>query len=128
MARLLTFLMLALLAGAMAWGLSSKRPGPGMEPVHEAWRSDVASVLETYCVGCHSGEEPTGDLDLAPYASSPVAPHAQALVADGETWEAIFDKVRMGVMPPPGEDRPDPEAVAAFTAWGRDTLPRTPGA
>ena len=57
------------------------------------------AVVDTYCVGCHSGRTKAGGLVLEQLEiDSP---------ANAETWEKVIGKLNAGVMPPPSAARPD---------------------
>jgi hypothetical protein len=60
------------------------------------------------CVACHDGEVKKGGLDLTVLTWNPVEP------GNAARWEKIHDRVAHGEMPPPGKERPDAAAQAAF--------------
>jgi hypothetical protein len=77
-----------------------------------------AKLLETYCVTCHNEKARTGGLSLE---------HADLtdIPKSAETWEKVIRKVRAGMMPPAGMQRPDRAALDGFagfleTSLGRD--------
>jgi len=80
--------------------------------------------IEEYCVGCHNFEDYAGSFELETIIDDPVASHAQE-------WEKAIRKLRAGMMPPPGQDRPDPETYLALTQWMEDSIddnaPLNPG-
>jgi hypothetical protein len=57
-------------------------------------------MMDGYCVSCHSGETPKGDLNLAGVKAEDVAGQPQI-------WERVIRKLRTRTMPPPGKTRPD---------------------
>ena len=60
---------------------------------------DENSVIEEYCVRCHSDRRLRGNLSLETFDAE--QPHLQ-----GEIAEKIVVKLRAGMMPPPGVSRP----------------------
>lgn len=66
--------------------------------------------LGTYCSECHNSEDYAGGLDLASLLGQPIAEHAQE-------WERAIRRLRAGVMPPPGRERPDSAHYLALTEW-----------
>lgn len=60
---------------------------------------DGNSVIEEYCVRCHSDRRLRGNLSLETFDAE--QPHLQ-----GEIAEKIVVKLRAGMMPPPGVSRP----------------------
>ena len=80
--------------------------------------------IEEYCVGCHNFEDYAGSFELETIIDDPVASHAQE-------WEKAIRKLRAGMMPPPGQDRPDPDTYLALTRWMEDAIddnaPLNPG-
>jgi hypothetical protein len=50
--------------------------------------------LQTYCVTCHSGAKPPGDLDLSAYRS------LTAVTNDLARWKLVLDRLTAGDMPP----------------------------
>jgi len=75
------------------------------EGIEDAARSATAgaldenSVIEEYCVRCHSDRRLRGNLSLETFDAE--QPHLQ-----GEIAEKIVVKLRAGMMPPPGVSRP----------------------
>lgn len=68
---------------------------------------DVPAFMEQYCIKCHNFEDWAGSLDMEglDFDHVETAP---------ETWELMIRKVRIGMMPPVGEERPDNETINAF--------------
>jgi hypothetical protein len=92
--------------------------------VAEQW-----SMVDRYCEGCHNDAERAGDLALDRLDPSRVH-------ADAATWEKVIRKLRGGLMPPPGEPRPNRERLATFVGFLEGSLdaaaraapnPGTPG-
>src|SRR5688572_21283072 len=64
--------------------------------------------LDEYCIGCHNFDDFSGSLDLTGYLQGDLS-------KDSETWEKVIRKLRAGMMPPPGQPRPDWTAYTALT-------------
>jgi hypothetical protein len=62
-------------------------------------RKDHWSTLQKYCSNCHNTEDFSGGLALELLNPGDLHP-------DAATWEKVVRKLRSGMMPPPGEDRP----------------------
>ena len=64
-------------------------------------------VIEEYCVRCHNERRLLGNMSLEEYdaANAP---------ANGELTEKMIRKLRAGLMPPPGNSRPDDETLLSL--------------
>ena len=62
--------------------------------------SDAQDVMNRYCATCHSARLRTGGLVLE-------ALNVAAAGREPQTWEKVVRKVRTGMMPPTGAQRPD---------------------
>ncbi|MBK6673826.1 MAG: DUF1592 domain-containing protein [Proteobacteria bacterium] len=81
---------------------------------------ELKSVTQKYCVSCHNPEDWAGGLDLDSIDHGHLA-------AEAETWEKVVVKLRAGMMPPPGKERParqQVEAIAASLERSLDAAPR----
>jgi hypothetical protein len=74
--------------------------------VHTSAAPD-GSLVQKYCVTCHSDRLKTGGLSL-----QNVDPAAAAI--DGQVWEKVVQKLHGGMMPPQGMPRPDAATLDAF--------------
>ncbi len=72
------------------------------------WHARLAPFLQRYCVVCHSGETPEGNLDLK--TSSFDLNNAEVQ----RRWAFLHDRVAEGEMPPPTEEQPSEVAKADF--------------
>lgn len=71
----------------------------------------AAPFFEKHCVDCHDGESKKGNLDLRTLKPD-----------DFERWVKVYDRVRLGEMPPKKKAQPAPDESKAFTAALRSTL------
>ena len=87
-------------------------------------RSQERSLVNQYCVTCHSESLKTGNLVLEKLDP--------ARAADGpgtsETWEKVIRKVRAGMMPPAGAPRPNRATLDAFATSLETQLDRASAA
>jgi hypothetical protein len=72
-------------------------------------QADAQFVINEYCVTCHDSDKQKGGLTLE--AFDPARPEKSAAVA-----EKVIRKLRAGMMPPPGADRPEASHLAALAA------------
>ncbi|MBC7893858.1 MAG: DUF1592 domain-containing protein [Cytophagaceae bacterium] len=77
------------------------RPAPGS--------TELNAVVKQYCVKCHNDAARRGNLSLAAFdvGSAP---------ADADVAEKVINKLRSGMMPPPGSTRPAADTIAALIA------------
>ncbi|HEY3517146.1 MAG TPA: DUF1592 domain-containing protein [Gammaproteobacteria bacterium] len=75
------------------------------------------TMVQTYCVDCHSHAEASGGLVLEGRAPEDVA-------HDPRVFEAAVTKLRGRLMPPPGNPQPDQARVDSFIAWLERTIDR----
>ena len=68
---------------------------------------EVPELIEQYCIKCHNFEDWAGSLDMEGLDFSHVD-------AAPETWELMIRKIRIGMMPPVGEERPDNDTMEHF--------------
>ena len=68
------------------------------------------ATVKEYCGDCHNLDDYSGGLDLEGILGQPIPDHAPE-------WERAIRRLRAGVMPPPGQPRPSPEAYMALTEF-----------
>jgi hypothetical protein len=71
--------------------------------------TDVPRAIERYCADCHNTVDWAGGLDLT--TLDPTHVHG-----DAESWEKVVRKLRAGMMPPPGKERPTREEADAIAS------------
>jgi mono/diheme cytochrome c family protein len=72
----------------------------GCETENRSFAADVAPVLDTHCVGCHSGNPPQGGIDLSNYAG------VKTVADDGRLFGAIAWAAGFSPMPQGGDQLP----------------------
>ncbi len=102
--------------GAVGFAVAATPWSPG-EPISVpvAWTVDrtvaptpeLNDVIAEYCVRCHSERRLSGNLSLEGFDVEAAGEHA-------ETAERMILKLRAGMMPPPGQDRPPPDTLLAL--------------
>jgi hypothetical protein len=70
---------------------------------------DHVQMLDQYCIECHNFEDFAGGLSFDLLDTS-------NLFTDAESWEKVLLKLKAGMMPPLGEDRPSASNVVNFVA------------
>ncbi len=76
---------------------------------------DSAALFEEYCSKCHNLDDYAGGIDLA-------GMDAHSLAEFPEDGEKIIKRLRAGMMPPAGEERPSYEVVQALAANLEETI------
>ena len=68
------------------------RPAPSARP--DAFETGIKPFLQTYCYGCHSGNQPAAGFDLASYATQ------ESVVGDQRRWNLVLARLKAAEMPP----------------------------
>jgi hypothetical protein len=85
-------------------------PTPGeARPDDSAFRKSVTPLLRQYCLGCHAGKKPKGDLDLGKLTAD--------VGHNGRAWKAVLERLGDRSMPPRGKPQPPAAEVRAVTDW-----------
>lgn len=101
---------LAHAAGAALLCALGAAPARGADAVAAEHAEAFASrwgLIETYCVECHNFSDWAGEI-----AFDVMTPEDAA--ADADVWEKAIRKLKGGLMPPPGEARPERAEVEGF--------------
>src|SRR5205823_584112 len=85
--------------------------------LERGYRDTVRPFLKTYCLGCHGGAKPKGDLDLSAY------PNADAVTKDLAHWSTVLEQLEAGTRPPKAKPQPPAEARRQVVAWCRAASP-----
>src|SRR5580658_3443924 len=75
------------------------------------------ATLDKYCIGCHNQKLKTAGLTLDTADLTKAA-------GQGELWEKIILKLKLGMMPPPGLPRPGDSERLAVVQYLRTELDR----
>ena len=95
-------------------GVAITSPVLAQDTTDAAYRAE----LRQYCGDCHNLDDYAGGLDLDGILDAPIAEHA----AD---WERAIRRLRAGVMPPPGQERPESTEYLALTEWLENQIDST---
>ncbi|MEE8244022.1 MAG: DUF1587 domain-containing protein, partial [Pseudomonadales bacterium] len=77
----------------------------------------LITMLEQYCMDCHTGDDASGDIDFDGLKFDDP-------VRDSEAWEKVILKLRHRQMPPQDEIRPDESTYEALAAHLETTIDR----
>ena len=69
--------------------------------------AELDATVDAYCVRCHSDRRLTGGLSLEGFSVATIS-------EDPEKGEAVINKLRLGMMPPPGARRPPSDSTLAL--------------
>jgi hypothetical protein len=88
-------------------------------PSPEDVAAEHAATVTEFCADCHNSVDREADLVLE-------QPELSAATDDRAKWEKVIHKLNAGLMPPPGEPRPEDQAVASLVSWLETTLDANP--
>ncbi|MFG0296822.1 MAG: c-type cytochrome domain-containing protein, partial [Maioricimonas sp. JB045] len=98
----------------LLYGLSTAAVEP---PATSPVPADLRTFVESHCLDCHAGSDPSGDLDLEPALADRIGSHA-------DVWERVVRKLNARQMPPPDMPRPDESEYTAILNTVTGTLDR----
>ena len=75
------------------------------------FQKSVMPVLSARCVGCHSTQLKSGNLNLEQFRNASLAPQQT------EIWKKVRDRLTAGTMPPPPAAPPSKVESAAVIGW-----------
>ncbi|MDC0308106.1 DUF1592 domain-containing protein, partial [Planctomycetaceae bacterium] len=88
------FASIALVLGLLAVCLSVDVKTSGLTVSNnEPEDSKTASLVNQYCIDCHSGDDPVANLDLSTLIDQPITSHSAS-------WEKVVKKLQARQMPP----------------------------
>lgn len=93
--------------------LGQSAQSPAVKPANPA--DQYRAVVNRYCVSCHNQKLNTANLQLDKLDLAHLGDHA-------EVGELIVRKLRAGMMPPTGMQRPDPATTEAMITWMESEL------
>ena len=97
--------------------LGEKIPDPTVESVLAAleepldFKKHVSPIFDRYCLQCHEGDDPNGDMDIG--GLDPDVVHG----ADTLRWHAMLDALNRGEMPPSDMSQPKNEERLLLVGW-----------
>ena len=104
---------LLLSLGVLRVPASSRQAGAARSsPPADAFATSVKPFLQTYCYGCHSGNQPAAGFDLTSYATQ------DSVVGDQRHWNLVLTRLKAGEMPPTqSRQQPTPSQRQAIVDW-----------
>ena len=112
--------VIAAASGALATGPRQQPAGT----VLSASSSQQSALLDEYCVTCHNQDRlETGGV---PFAFEDL--DLENVGVDAEVWEKVVEKMRLGMMPPPDQPRPDRGTYDQFVSRLETELDRAAAA
>ena len=92
---------------------SGTSAAPRLSPAHSASpalsATEARAVIEQYCLTCHDDDKKKGELSLETFDPAKVEARA-------DIGEKMIKKLRAGMMPPPGAERPTEAAIDGLAA------------
>jgi hypothetical protein len=86
---------------------ASSRPAAGRSAQtarSDAFETSIKPFVQTYCYGCHRGNQPAAGFDLTVYDSQ------DSVLADPRRWNLVLARLNAGEMPP-SQSRQQPDAA-----------------
>ena len=77
----------------------------------QTFEQDIKPFVDNYCFDCHSGDDPSGDIDFASYEST------KSATLDFETWGKASELLSQKKMPPEDAPQPTNDDLAVFQRW-----------
>ena len=71
----------------------------------------VRPLIESYCIGCHSGEDPAGHFDMSGHTTLAI------VAGDHARWSLALDRLRAREMPPKDADPPTDAEREQIIEW-----------
>lgn len=107
--RLSLALMLAILG--ISGSLTAAETPAQQEAAARQFATQVQPVLVKYCQGCHAGEKPKADFRVQELSAQFDRP------ARLSAWQAVFEQLDKGTMPPAGKPRPTAAERELLQNW-----------
>src|SRR5882724_10410737 len=83
--------------------------------------SPQKALINQYCSGCHSERAKAAGIDSAKRLTLDSLDVAH-VGKNAESWERVVKKLRAGMMPPVGQERPDSETYKGLITWLENEL------
>ncbi|MBL9123730.1 MAG: DUF1587 domain-containing protein [Planctomycetaceae bacterium] len=94
-----------LLAGA------TTSAGADEAPPAKGFADAAGAFVQKYCLECHSGDEPAGEVDFGRYTD------LAGMLADRKVWTKAVENLHSGTMPPDGNPLPTQAETAEVIRW-----------
>jgi hypothetical protein len=99
--------LLLLVLGAIACNVYGQTPSLAAQ----------RELIQYYCIECHTSKVRSGNLSLEDLNVARVKDNVK-------DWERVVRKLRAGMMPPPGQERPDNATYMGLVTWLENELDR----
>lgn len=100
--------VIALAIGVALFSVSLRADESASEKPSERFDHVAVTFLETYCTGCHGGDEPEAGFGLDNFEKLRVINNQR------DAWLHVVEKLRMGEMPPEDEPQPGKGELESF--------------
>ena len=114
-ARAIVFACALLLTlGTLGVPASSRQAAPRPVPParSDAFETSIKPFLQTYCYGCHGGNQPAAGFDLTSYATQ------DSVIRDQRRWNLVLARLKAGEMPPSqSRQQPTPAQRQSVIDW-----------
>ena len=78
----------------------------------DAFQTSIKPFLQTYCYGCHGGNQPAAGFDLTSYATP------ESVTSDQRRWNLVLARLKAGEMPPSqSRQQPTPAQRQSVIDW-----------
>ena len=77
--------------------------------VQAVYQAEVRPLLQKYCVSCHSGKKPKGDLALDSMSPD--------FGTNGAAWNGVLERLNDHTMPPKGKPQPSDSEGKTVKDW-----------
>src|SRR5438093_3029644 len=101
----------ALMTVAIVVAPAGEAPEKKTSIAKASFSKDVIPLLSKYCIGCHGGEKPKGELSFEKF-NGDLDPLTQP-----EVWEKVAKNLRSGDMPPKGKPKPAAKEKDVVLKW-----------
>ena len=97
--------------GLMPTILAAAPLPPGFAELADEYLQQTHPLMEQFCLDCHSGEKPEGDLDLEQFATLTNVRHGT------KSWQKVAEMLDNGEMPPEDAEQPSTQQLGQLRGW-----------
>lgn len=90
---------------------AAEEPSSGKAPAQPDFAAEIRPLLKTYCYDCHTQETQEGGLVIDSHGD------LATILAHREPWTKVFDRIRVGAMPPSDSPQPTEEERRKLVSW-----------